>query len=296
LAATGDNQMIAVSETWSAERVAELRVARFRQRPDLRLNSLEDAASFVDDVGLCLFQGKGDDDLPNLYGAVAGRPGPAPGWGAFDDAAHRSWSWKDQLFSNGLVYYGKPLGNYRLLVGRRLLPYLQAACSPGPTYAEEDYLELYEDGLLTADARQLYEALLPLGAASTARLRRAAYMDTDKRAARRFEKALTDLQRSFLVAAVGVDDDNAWKYTFRYAPLVRAFPDEVEQASRLSTRDAMTWLVRWFLDLAGAVPAARVARLFGWDSQRLERVLAAMAESGAIARHAGGILTLADRS
>src|SRR4051794_8556864 len=104
------------------------RLERFRQLPHRRLGSIDEAVAWIDDVGLCVFQGdKGG--LPSFYGAVAGKDGPAPRWGQHDSHYGRAWDWKDKLFSKRRVYYGKLLGDYRMLVSRALLPYLIAACA-----------------------------------------------------------------------------------------------------------------------------------------------------------------------
>jgi hypothetical protein len=237
----------------------------------LRVTSIPDAAAFVDDVGLCPFQGE-RAGLPTFYGAVAGREGPTPRWGEADRDYDRAWSWKDKLFSQGKVYYGKALGDFRILISRRLLPCVCAACAPGATGAADDYLGLYEDGLLGHDAKQLYEALLESGPASTTRLRQAARMRGRGDEWRRFEKALTELQRAFLVAPVGIDRDNRWKYTFRYAPLHLAFPEESARAAELSSRAAMTHLLLHYVRLVGPVKLALPSRLFGWTVDRLEKV------------------------
>jgi hypothetical protein len=244
---------------------------RFRQLPHLRLGSIDEAAAWIDDVGLCVFQGE-RCGLPSFYGAVAGRSGPAPRWGQHDGHYLRAWEWKDKLFSRRRVYYGKMLGDYRMLVSRRLLPYLVAACAPGPVNEPEDYLALYEDGLLGADAKQVFEALLATGPASTHRLRDAAHFQGKGGVFRRFEKALTELQNAFLVAPVGIDRDNRWKYTFRYAPLYTAFPDEVHRSTDLSSREATAFLLEHYLGLCPGATAAQAQRLFGWSTERLRRV------------------------
>ena len=240
---------------------------------------MDEAVAWVDDVGLCVFQGE-RAGLPSFYGAIAGRDGPAPRWGQHDAHYGRAWEWKDKLFSRKRVYYGKMLGDYRMLVSRRLLPYLIAACAPGPTSDADDYLALYEDGLLGADAKQVYEALLEIGPASTHRLREAGHFKGKGGLFRRFEKALTELQRAFLVAPVAIDRDNRWKYTFRYAPLHLAFPDEVHGASELSGREASRFLLRHYLELCGEVPAGQIQRLFGWSPERMRRTVETLRTEG----------------
>jgi hypothetical protein len=265
----------------------DVRLWRFRQSPDRRLESIDEAVAWVEDVGLCVFQGE-KYGLPSFYGAVAGRPGPAPRWGSHDAHYGRAWDWKDKLFSHRRAYYGKLLGDYRMLVSRALLPYLIAACAPGPVGDPDDYLALYEDGLLGADAKGVFEALLATGPASTARLRDGSHLQGKGGVFRRFEKALTELQTACLVAPVGIDRDNRWKYTFRYAPLHVAFPDESRRASELSAREASCHVLRHYLDLVGPTRPAQAQRLFGWTAERMRRVVEQLSSDGTLAQIGAG--------
>ena len=265
---------------------------RFRQEPHLRLGSVDEAAAWVDDVGLCLFQGE-KGGLPSFYGAVAGQGGPAPRWGSNDGHYGRAWDWKDKLFSRRRVYYGKLLGDYRMLVSRALLPYVIAACAPGPTTDADDYLALYQDGLLRADAKLVYEALLSTGPASTKKLRDASHLNGKGGVFRRFEKALTELQNACLVCPIGIDRDNRWKYTFRYAPLHVAFPDETQRSAELSSREATKHLLAHYVELVGSAQAPAVQRLFGWAPERMKRAVEQLVDDGAIDQ-AGGVLSWRD--
>jgi hypothetical protein len=258
---------------------------RFRQSSDLRVDSIQEAVAFVDDVGLCTFHG-GRGGLPTFYGAIAGREGPTPPWGQADRDYDRAWSWKDKLFSQGKVYYGKPLGDFRMLISRGLLPYVSAACAPGPVGSDDDYLGLYEDGLLSHDARLLYDALRETGPASTTKLRKAAKMEF-----RRFDKALGDLQRAFLIAPVAIDRDNRWKYTFRYAPLHLAFPQESARAAELSSRVAMQKLLLHYVRLVGPTTLGTAARLFGWPADRLAKVVERLRADGCLSTEGDGTST-----
>jgi hypothetical protein len=267
-------------------------LVRFRQAPHLRLGSIDEAVSWLEDVGLCVFQGE-KGGLPSFYGAVAGKSGPAPRWGEHDTYYGRAWDWKDKLFSRRKVYYGKLLGDYRMLVSRKLLPYLVAACAPGPTTDADDYLTLYQDGLLGADAKLVYEALLATGPASTARLRDASHLNGKGGVFRRFEKALTELQKACLVCPVGIDRDNRWKYTFRYAPLHVAFPEEAQRSAEMSSREATKHLLAHYLELVGSAQAAPVQRLFGWSPERMKRAVEQLSADGTIDQ-VGGELSWRD--
>ena len=265
---------------------------RYRQLPELRLQSRRDAAAFLDDVGICLFQPNHGVELPSLWGAVAGTSEPAPRWGEHADLYDRAWYWKDHLFATGDFYYGKALGNYRLFLSRRLLPYLWALSDKNYGGEPDDYLELYQDGKLSLDAKNVYQVLREHGPSSTTVLRRRTGIVGDERAWARFERALTELQRGLLVAVVGVARDNAWKYTFKYATLPDAFPAEVAAARQISSRLAQAHVVAHYVRLVGAASPREMARLFSWNEERCLRAAQGLVAEGVLA---GGAEDARDR-
>lgn len=261
-------------------RLADYRQRRFRQRPELAVTSMAEALEFIDEVGLCLFQPNRRILLPSLYGAATGSDRPAPRWGQHDSFYDRVWGWKDRLFSSGKVLYGKVLGEYRLFVSLRLLPYLYALSDLNYGGEEEDYLELYQDGRLSLDAKNVYGALLAQGPSSTTRLRRASGLAGGGSALRRFDRALTELQRGLMISAVGIADDNAWRYTFRYDAVVRKFAAQVEKSREIKAREAMRYLLLHYLWLVGEATLGQVSRLFTWEESRLWKVAEAAAQEG----------------
>jgi hypothetical protein len=262
--------------------LAEYRRLTFRHQHDLAIDSQADALKFIDHVGLCLFQPNRKVLLPSLYGAAIGSDRPAPRWGQHDAVYGRVWGWKDSLFSDGNVLYGKALGDYRLFVSLRLLPYLYALSDMNYGGDEDDYLELYQDGKLSLDAKCIYDVLVEYGPSSTTLLRRRSGMVGKGAAAGRFERALTELQRGLMVAAVGVSDDNAWKYTFRYDTVIRKFPSQVEAARQMKAREATIHVLRHYLWLVGQTTLGQITRLFGWDPDRLWRVAQSAASEGQV--------------
>ncbi|MHB1416762.1 MAG: AlkZ-related protein [Chloroflexota bacterium] len=258
------------------------RQRRYRQSPALRLHSEREAAEFLDEVGLCLFQPNRGVELPSLWGAVAGLSGPAPRWGQHDAIYNRAWNWKDGLFASGDFYYGKALGNYRLFASRSLLPHLWALSEMNYGGEPDDYLELYQDGKLSLDAKNVYQVLRERGPSSTTILRRQSGLVGDGKAWARFERALTELQRGLMVAAVGVARDNAWKYTFKYATLLDAFPQEVAAAQDIPSREAMTRVLEHYVRLAGATSVRQAARLFNWSEDRCRRIAGGLVEAGTL--------------
>jgi hypothetical protein len=108
---------------------------------------------------------------------------------------------------------------------------------------------------------------------------------------RKFDKALGDLQRAFLIAPVAIDRDNRWKYTFRYAPLHVAFPKESARAAELSSRAAMQKLLLHYVSLVGPTTLGAAARLFGWPADRLAKVVERLRDDGCLAVDGDGAAT-----
>ena len=225
---------------------------------------------------------------PASGGAVAGTDAPAPRWGEHGALYERAWTWKDNLLSAGRHYYGSALGNYRLFMARALLPYLWAISDLNYGGDPDDYLELYEDGKLSLDAKNVYSVLRQLGPSSTTVLRRQSGLYGKGPIWGRFQRALEELQHGLLIAAVGIAHDNAWKYTFRYATLPDAFPEEVAAARNISGREAMAYLLVHYVDLVGATSVKAATKLFGWSEDRCLRTARALLEEGVLLGDPGG--------
>ncbi|MCL5108978.1 MAG: hypothetical protein M1401_08980 [Chloroflexi bacterium] len=275
--------------------LAAYRRRRYRQQPELRLWSLREAAAFVDEVGLCLFQPNRTVELPSLWGAVAGSDEPAPRWGQHGQLYERTWTWKDSLLSAGHHYYGRALGNYRLFLSRSLVPYLWALSDLNYGGEPDDYLELYQDGKLSVDAKDVYAVLRRRGPSSTTVMRRESGLYGKGKIWQRFERALDELQRGLLVSVVGVAHDNAWKYNFRYATLPDAFPQEVMLARGIASREAMGTVLAHCVDLVGASSVKETARLFHWSEERCLKAAQALLAEGKVLGHADGSLLLSAR-
>lgn len=268
-------------EYWTDDALQFYRRQRYRQMPELRLTSLGEAEEWLNEVGLCLFQPKQGVELPSLYGAVAGMEGSAPRWGSHSRYYGRAWDWKDTLLCSRRLLYGKALGDYRLFVSLEVFPYLFALSDLNYGGDEDDYLELYADGKLSVTGRDIYAIIASSGPISTTMLRRRLRL-AGGADSRRFERGLTELQRGLLIAAVGIARDNRWKYTFAYDTTLRQFPKQVERARRLRRREAMAWVLRQYLGLAGSATVRRVAALFGWEEEPLRRVVGELAASDEI--------------
>ena len=98
-----------------------------------RVKTIEEAAAWVDRVGLALLFGKADLVLPSLWEAVAGHGAPtsirdaAGTYVAWSPGMEDVWTWKDELPARKLAAGGKHLARSASLVAPRLLPALVAA-------------------------------------------------------------------------------------------------------------------------------------------------------------------------
>jgi hypothetical protein len=147
-----------------------------------------------------------------------------------------------------------------------------------------DYVQEYEDGKLTAEAKAIYEAILENGPLDTVRLRREARMSADS-AKSRFDRALVELQVGLKVIPVGVAQAGAWNYAFVYEILQRHFPELPAQARSIGRAEARRVLVERCLDNVVAADRKMVARVFHvlkWTPKELDRTVAMLLEEGAV--------------
>ncbi len=261
------------------ERAEALRDVRGHRRPQLRLRSEAEALAFVDEVGFCfLFAARGFA-MPTLWEAICGEARPLPRH--HDDAdLGQAWQWKDTLPSRGACFYGKVLRKTPTLISLACLPYFYAL---SPNYGElDDYLEEYEQGQLSAEAKWVYEALLAGGPQSTTRLRKLAGLEGRANMGR-FDRALAELQAGLKIIKVGISDANAWGYCYVYDLLLRQHPDLAGQARAIHSTQAEDELCLRYLAAAVCVARSEIGRLFGWEPWRIERLVSRLGDSGQVA-------------
>ncbi|TEU14109.1 MAG: hypothetical protein E3J21_16870 [Anaerolineales bacterium] len=264
-----------ISQGW----IAEQRAYNYHRTPDRSIQTVEAARAFVDKVGFCHFWPIKGVELPNLFHAIAGRIRPVP-MEHDDPDSSKCWGWKDHALGKRWWYYGKLLRRRATLISLDLLPSFYA-CSEnyGDLY---DYLEEYRAGLLTAEAKRIYEALLEHGPLNTVRLRREARMSAEN-AKSRFARALVELQVGFKVLPIGVAEAGAWRYAFIYEIVQRHFPELPEQARQISRDQARRVLVLRYLDNVVAADRNMIGRLFhvlNWTPAELDRTIATLLQEG----------------
>lgn len=261
--------------------ISALRDRRYHRTPEGRVHTEGAARAFVDEVGFCFLFGERGLEIPTLWGAICGADRPVPRH--HDDAdLGRAWNWKDSLPARGEVFYGKLLRAKPTLVSLELLPAFYAL---SPNYGDvEDYLQQYEEGLLTIEARNIYQALQDEGPLPTSRLRQIAGLQGGGPVARRFDSALTELQTQLKIAKTGISDANRWGYAYVYDLFLRAFPEMPEKARAISTDRAMETLLMRHLRNTVAERESALRRLFDWEGWELDRLLERLTADEAIAR------------
>jgi hypothetical protein len=256
------------------------REVRYCRRMNLRLTSPEQAVKFVNDVGFCFLFPIQKVEMPSLWDAIAGRVVKTyPDHKGYE--IERTWGWKDESLDKKWWYYGKLIRDRATLISLDFLPNFYALSENFGDY-EHDYLEEYKTGQLTAEAKQVYEALLKNGALDAVRLRREAHMSSDANKGR-FDKALTDLQTGLKVLPVGVAPAGAWRYAFIYEVLPRWYPEIPVRAQKISRIEARRRILEQYMRnvIFSTVPLA--ARVFGWSLKETQPVAQQLAEEGRLA-------------
>jgi hypothetical protein len=235
---------------------------------------LDQAATFVDSVGIALAWGKADLVLPSLWEGIAGFDAD---WAVRDEAGKptgftaefdRFWRWKDELSERRLACAGRHFGNAAFLIAPRLL---------GAAYALSGRLGTAEDfrgGELESLDREVAEAVLENGALTGPEIRRL-IGTTDRKGV---DRAVVRLQRRLVLTNAGaVEQTQGWRairqdiFARRWKRSLRRLPPEDE------ARRALALAV---LEGAGDVSAADLAGALGWRRKQAEVVLTELVDSG----------------
>ena len=265
--------------TLDPEHLQRYRNTTFRLTPDRRVRTPTDALAFVNERGFIYFWPIKGVTLPSLWAAVAG---DRPVADAHDDPGHVTWRWKDESLDKRIWHYAKVLRGRATLIALDLAPTFYAL-SENYGEPEQDYLIQYQDGLLSHEAKLIYEKLLADGPLDTVTLRREIHM-TSKASNYPFERALTHLQRNFNILPVGVAQTGSWRYSFIYECVHRWWPDLPAQARAITRRSARAKLVGLHIRSVGAATAADVRKLFQWPKREVEQALEDVTKAGEVER------------
>jgi len=259
----------------SDSRLDHYRQNTYRLKDDLKLQDEADALSFVKERGFVYFWPIKGIQLPSLWAAVAGN---RPVADAHDDPGHVTWGWKDAMLDKRRWYYAKGLRGRAMMISLTVAPFFYAL-SENYGDPESDYLQLYEDGLLSREAKAIYETLLHQGPLATVTLRRKIHM-TGKASNSPFERGLVTLQRDFKILPTGIAEVGGWRYSFIYDLVHRYYPDLPAKARPITRKAARQELVGLYFDSVGAAREPDVRKLFQWPRKDINSSLSALIEAG----------------
>lgn len=262
------------------EQLRAWRDIKYRRKPDLRVRSEQEALTFLNDVKLATLFSARDMELPCLWEAICGGARPIPEHHN-DPELGLTWEWKDTLPARKSILYGKFLRKKPVFISLGLLPHFYALS--GNFGEEEDCLLQYQDGLLSEEAKRIYEVLLTEGPLPTSHIRRLARM-AGKDVASRFDRAVTELQMGYHIVKVGISDANRWGYCYVYDLLMRQFPEQVAAARAIPEDEASESILTAYLETVLVATERQLGLLLGWETWRLERTLQHLVEAERIHR------------
>jgi hypothetical protein len=224
------------------------------------VRTLEQAAAWVDDVGLALLFPKADVVLPSLWEEVNGSP--ERNWAVRDeDGTFRRWSdelgflWgaKDDLPAQGLVCVGKHLARVASCVAPRLLPVLVAS-----------------NGDAAADSDVVAEAIREHGPLTGPQLREATGL-----AKKEIDRRIVSLHRSLVLTNSHLVEENGPWGALAHDLLARKWRLPAGLPPRDEARRELATLV---LGRVGELTAADLAGALGWPRAAAAAVLEEVGE------------------
>ncbi len=244
---------------------------RFGMNPDQRISEIHQAVKFVNLHGIVSFWPIKDLPLASLWGAVAG---DRPVADEHDDPGHITWSWKDSLLGKNDWYYSKLFCRRNFMMRFDLSPYLYALSANFGDY-REDHLIRYEEGFLSFEARNIYDAILSNGPLDTLQLKKASHL-VGKSSDTAFNKAIVDLQMDMKILPIAISKSGAWHYSFVYEIVARHYPEIPALARTINSQQALEKLIYTYLQSCGICTKANIQKLFRGQHKYISTILNTM--------------------
>jgi hypothetical protein len=234
--------------------------------PRKRIQTVADAARFIDAVGFCVLFPVKNVPLPSLYYAVSHRSNAR-----WDKFAQLIWRWKNELPKKRRAFYGKFFKGRGTFLSLHSLAYLLAAqeSAISPDGAEA----FYAAGRVSRDALEVWRILAEHGPLPTLELRHACKMETQP-GNKRFKRAILELQALLIVTHSGVEQETESWASSRFDLVSCVFPKQLAAAQSLSRETARAALAAKYRTLYPCASPAQAARLFGWTKAQALSALA----------------------
>ncbi len=184
--------------------------------------------------------------------------------------------WKDELLGSRWWHYGKLIRGKATWVSLDFLPNFYALSENYGNY-ENDYLEEYRSGRLSAEAKTVYEVLLQRGALDAVRLRKEAHMSSDASKSR-YDRALTELQVGLKVLPIGIAEAGAWRSAFIYEVLPCWLPNVPKAARHISRTQARHAILGQYIDNVIATTLESATRVFSWTLAEMRATAEVLAD------------------
>ncbi len=243
---------------------------RYRQTDALRVHTLDEALSFINEVGFCLFYRHPPLELPNLRDATGGDRGTSEGL---------NWQWKDELAAAQTVYYGRPFHHKPGFVALPLLAPLYAV-SAVADYGG-DYHELELTGTISAEAVRIADTVQDQGALSTRALRQLSGL-TASHDKTRFGRGLEEAQAECLVAMIRTTSTSRAGYGYIWDTFERAWPEAAAAGERMRPPEAAAALLTRYVDTVGATTLTMFARTLDLDDALVASAAADLVAQGTL--------------
>ncbi|MBI9043258.1 MAG: hypothetical protein JEZ06_02160 [Anaerolineaceae bacterium] len=250
------------------DNINKYRENTYRSRPELRVASINQAVDFINSRGFAFFWPIKDHPLPSLWVAKSGdRPVP----NNHDDPGHIIWQWKDSLMNQRRWYYGKILRKKATIISFSLLPNFYAL-SPNYGAYPHDFLEQYQQGMLSAEAKSIYESLLIEGPLDVISLRAKARLSS-KENKYRFNKAIDTLQSEMKICPVGICPKGRFQYSYIMDIPARYYPDLIVQAKNITEINAAKNILSKYLSSLGGINISSIIKIFKWEKPFTKKVI-----------------------
>lgn len=219
------------------------------------LASADDVLDFVNTVGFSLLFPVANMQLPDIWTICV--------------SEHDAWAWKDDLPADRQLYYGKILRRKAVLVALDIMPALYAISPTADTGG--DRFELYSMGILSSEANRIAGIVMAKGPLSTRQLRQAAGM-AGKASKSRFERALEECQRLFLVAKSHATPPGIGSYSYVWDGFSKLWPEIVETGLRRKYEESLADIIMRYLTTSLAATTQDIARLFAVESSHVQHM------------------------
>lgn len=229
--------------------IEEYRDKHWRREEGLRVESVNDAESFIEQVGFAACLTDSRQPGPSLYIAVCGRRDAVmPHNVQKDPESSHTWILKDELIRRGKVYYGKLARGKTMFIAPRMIPHFHSVL--GMNKREEK-------NRLSKEALQILKVLRREWEMGTADLRQESGVPDRKT----FASAIDELQAAMIVIPSEVIYQP--KFTYIWTLAEGRFPELLNQ--KIERAIALEEIANCFLANAGLTVPGELAKVIGFS-------------------------------